>query len=70
MIVMILGKDWLVPEIGFHYSWGIMNELISDQLFLALSTVKGYNRQIFDKLHVVRHTEALARARQLGLLRL
>jgi LuxR family maltose regulon positive regulatory protein len=33
-----------------------------------LSTVKGHNRKIFGKLQVQRRTEAVARARELGLL--
>lgn len=47
---------------------GLSNQQISDRLFLALSTVKGYNRNIFDKLQVKRRTEAIARARELGLI--
>ena len=47
---------------------GLSNEEISQRLFLALSTVKGHNRIIFDKLQVQRRTEAVARARALGLL--
>jgi LuxR family maltose regulon positive regulatory protein len=47
---------------------GLSNQEIAGRLFLALSTVKGYNRQIFDKLQVQRRTEAVARARELGLL--
>jgi LuxR family maltose regulon positive regulatory protein len=47
---------------------GLSNNEISAQLFLALSTVKGHNRKIFDKLQVQRRTEAVARARDLGLV--
>ncbi len=47
---------------------GLSNHEISERLFLALSTVKGHNQKIFDKLQVQRRTEALARARELGLL--
>jgi LuxR family maltose regulon positive regulatory protein len=47
---------------------GRSNHEISDKLFLALSTVKGHNRTIFGKLGVQRRTEAVARARELGLL--
>jgi LuxR family transcriptional regulator, maltose regulon positive regulatory protein len=47
---------------------GRSNQEISERLFLALSTVKGHNRNIFDKLQVQRRTEAVARARALGLL--
>jgi LuxR family maltose regulon positive regulatory protein len=47
---------------------GLSNREISKRLFLALDTVKGHNRIIFGKLQVQRRTEAVARARELGLL--
>ena len=47
---------------------GLSNCEIGERLFLALDTVKGYNRKIFDKLQVQSRTEAIARARELGLL--
>ncbi len=47
---------------------GLSNHEISERLFLALNTVKGHNRKIFGKLHVQRRTEAVVRARELGLL--
>ena len=47
---------------------GLSNQAISERLFLALSTVKGHNQIIFEKLGVQRRTEAVARARELGLL--
>ena len=47
---------------------GLSNRQISQRLFLALNTVKGHNRKIFGKLQVQRRTEAVARARELGLL--
>jgi LuxR family maltose regulon positive regulatory protein len=46
---------------------GLSNQEIGDRLFLALDTVKGHNRRIFDKLHVQRRTEAVAKARALHL---
>jgi LuxR family maltose regulon positive regulatory protein len=47
---------------------GLSNHEISRKLFLALDTVKGHNRRIYEKLQVQRRTEAVARARKLGLL--
>jgi len=47
---------------------GLSNDEISKRLFLALSTVKGHNLKIFGKLGAKSRTEAVARARQLGLL--
>ena len=47
---------------------GLSNREIGERLFLALTTVKGHNRRIYGKLGVQRRTEAVARARELGLL--
>jgi LuxR family maltose regulon positive regulatory protein len=47
---------------------GLSNREISERLFLALSSVKGHNQIIFSKLQVQSRTEAIARARELGLL--
>jgi LuxR family maltose regulon positive regulatory protein len=47
---------------------GLSNQEMCERLFLALSTVKGHNRTIFGKLGVQRRTEAVARARELGLV--
>ena len=47
---------------------GLSNEEIGERLFLSLSTVKGHNQKIFEKLQVQRRTEAVARARELHLL--
>jgi LuxR family maltose regulon positive regulatory protein len=49
-------------------SQGLSNREIAERLFLALDTVKGHNRRIYGKLHVRRRTEAVSRARELGLL--
>ena len=42
---------------------GLSNRESSERLFLALDTVKGYNRRNYDKLQVQGRTEAVARAR-------
>jgi LuxR family maltose regulon positive regulatory protein len=47
---------------------GLSNTEISQRLFLALSTIKGHNLRIFTKLQVQNRTEAVASARDLGLL--
>jgi LuxR family maltose regulon positive regulatory protein len=49
-------------------SQGLSNREICERLFLALDTVKGHNTRIYCKLQVQRRTEAVARARELGLL--
>jgi LuxR family maltose regulon positive regulatory protein len=47
---------------------GYSNRDIGARLFLAVNTVKGYNQKLFDKLQVQSRTEAIARARALGIL--
>jgi LuxR family maltose regulon positive regulatory protein len=55
-------------EVLYLIAQGCSNQEISERLFVALDTVKGHNRKIFGKLQVQRRTEAVARARELGLL--
>lgn len=55
-------------EVLLLIAQGLSNREISERLFLALSTVKGHNQKIFDKLQVQSRTEAIARARELGQL--
>jgi LuxR family maltose regulon positive regulatory protein len=47
---------------------GLSNQEITQKLVVALSTVKGHNLRIFAKLQAKSRTEAVARARGLGLL--
>ncbi len=47
---------------------GLSNREIGKQLFLALNTIKGHNQNIYSKLQVQSRTEAIVRARALGLL--
>lgn len=47
---------------------GKSNEQIAQQLYLALNTVKRHASNIYDKLEVKKRTEAVAKARHLGLI--
>lgn len=47
---------------------GLSNREISEKLFLALSTVKNYNQNLYEKLEVKNRTAAIKRARELGLV--
>jgi LuxR family maltose regulon positive regulatory protein len=47
---------------------GCSNKEIAGQLFISLATVKRHTVNIFNKLDVKNRTEAVARARELGLL--
>jgi LuxR family maltose regulon positive regulatory protein len=48
---------------------GKRNQEIANELYVAVSTVKKHLTHVFDKLGAGNRTEAIARARQLGLLR-
>ncbi|MGC9349485.1 MAG: LuxR C-terminal-related transcriptional regulator [Anaerolineae bacterium] len=47
---------------------GLSNQEIADELIIAIGTVKRHINHIYGKLQVHRRTEAVARARELGLL--
>ena len=47
---------------------GLSNQEIADKLFLAVGTVKKHVYNIYGKLNVEKRTQAVARARELGLL--
>jgi len=47
---------------------GRTNQEIAQQLIVALGTIKAHTASIYRKLDVTNRTEAVARARQFGLL--
>jgi LuxR family maltose regulon positive regulatory protein len=47
---------------------GLTNPEIASRLFLSLNTVKVHTRNIYGKLGVHNRTQAVARARALGIL--
>jgi LuxR family maltose regulon positive regulatory protein len=47
---------------------GLTNKAIGEHLYLALNTVKVHTRNIYGKLGVNNRTQAVVRARELGLL--
>ncbi|MBN1873614.1 MAG: hypothetical protein JXA33_05240 [Anaerolineae bacterium] len=54
-------------EILHLIALGKTNKAIAQQLFIAPGTVKAHTASIYRKLDVANRTEAVARARQLGL---
>jgi LuxR family maltose regulon positive regulatory protein len=46
----------------------LTNQEIADQLFINVTTVKTHNRNTFAKLGVQNRRQAIARARELGLI--
>ena len=55
-------------EIILLMAEGFSNQEISDRLFITKETVRWYNKQIYSKLGTSRRTEAIALAREMGLL--
>lgn len=47
---------------------GLSNQEIADHLFITKETVRWYNKQIYSKLGTSRRTEAIALAREMGLV--
>jgi len=47
---------------------GLTNQAIADRLVISLGTVKSHTANLFGKLGVSSRTQAVARARSLGLL--
>ena len=47
---------------------GLTNQQTADELVISVGTVKFYTSQIYGKLGVNSRTQAVARARELGLL--
>ena len=58
-------REWAVLRL---IAQGYSNQEISDRLFISLHTVKTHARHINGKLGVERRTQAVARAKELGLL--
>jgi DNA-binding CsgD family transcriptional regulator len=48
---------------------GLSNQQIADRLFLTLDTIKWHNKHVFQKLGVRSRTQAIVRARILGLFK-
>ncbi|MEL6822263.1 MAG: response regulator transcription factor [Calditrichota bacterium] len=55
-------------EILLLIAEGYSNQQIADKLFISLNTTKTHLKNIYQKLEVKRRTEALFRARELGII--
>jgi LuxR family maltose regulon positive regulatory protein len=55
-------------EVLYLIAEGLSNQQIADQLVIGVGTVKGHINHLLSKLSAQNRTEAVARARRLGLL--
>lgn len=58
-------REWEVLEL---MSKGLSNQEIADQLFLSLNTIKTHSSNLFVKLDVKRRTQAIEKAKRMGIL--
>lgn len=67
----VLEKYSITPrelEVLVQMAQGLSNQEIADKLFVSLNTVKTHSSNVFAKLGVQRRTQAIQRAKELGLL--
>lgn len=55
-------------EVLQHMAEGLSNGEIADKLFVSLNTVKTHSSKIFEKLDVKRRTQAVEKAKRIGLI--
>lgn len=55
-------------EVLQHMARGLSNQEIADQMFVSLNTIKTHSSNIFLKLDVKRRTQAVDKARQMGII--
>lgn len=58
-------REW---EVLALMAKGLSNQEIADQLFVSLNTVKTHSSRIFEKLEASRRTQAISKAKALGIL--
>ncbi len=47
---------------------GLSNQEIADKLFISIHTVKTHSSNLFSKLHAKRRTQAIQKAKEIGLI--
>jgi DNA-binding CsgD family transcriptional regulator len=47
---------------------GLTNQQIADELFVSLNTIKTHSSKIFEKLEVQRRTQAVDKAKKIGII--
>jgi two-component system, NarL family, response regulator LiaR len=55
-------------EVLRHIANGLSNQQIADTMYVSLNTVKTHTSHVFAKLDVQRRTQAIQKAKELGIL--
>ncbi len=55
-------------EVLEQMALGLSNQEIADKLFVSLNTVKTHSSNVFSKLDAIRRTQAIQRAKEIGLI--
>lgn len=55
-------------EVLILISQGLSNQEIAEKLFVSLNTVKTHSSNLFSKLEVKRRTQAIQKAKELGII--
>lgn len=55
-------------DVLVQLSMGLSNQEIAEKLFVSLNTVKTHIANIYSKLHVKRRTQAISKAKALGVI--
>ena len=58
-------REW---EVLALMSEGLSNREIAERLFVSLNTIKTHSSNLFEKLDVIRRTQAIEKGKRLGLL--
>ena len=63
-----LGLSKRELEVLQHMAEGLSNSEIAEKLFVSLNTVKTHSSKIFEKLDVKRRTQAVEKAKRIGII--
>jgi DNA-binding NarL/FixJ family response regulator len=67
-VIELLGITPRELEVLEQMALGLSNQEIAEKLFVSLNTIKTHSSNVFSKLDVQRRTQAIQKAKELGLL--
>ncbi|MBK0379019.1 response regulator transcription factor [Mucilaginibacter segetis] len=66
--ILQLGLSTRELEVLQLMATGLSNRQIADKLFISVNTIKTHSAKLFEKMDVQRRTQAIEKARRLGLI--